>query len=231
MPIAHRAGSPYTAYAASVGGIAVTIGDLIVVFGSGYSAGTLTCSDNAAGGTNSYTNTGQFDVAATPPWGAGMKGAIFWAKAKATETLTVTIAGISDLGLSVHVYSGVAPSSPQDGSTVTLAEPSASTSHTSPNITTGTANCVIVAFVFQEIAAASSSAWTNSFVGRTSQSGHVHHTADRVVSSATTYSTGFTSSVSQPYAWILAAFKEEAPTNPVGKIVSPKQAVQRASNF
>jgi hypothetical protein len=70
-------------------GVAVNAGDLIVVFDKWEDGdATLTVTDNASGGSNTYTNLTKRSVT------GNVYGQLAWAVAKATETLTVTC-GIS----------------------------------------------------------------------------------------------------------------------------------------
>jgi len=69
------------------GAVAVQAGDLIIAIGGAETAAdNTTVTDNAAGGSNAYTQIGtKLSSAFMANW--------FWAIAKATETLTITISG------------------------------------------------------------------------------------------------------------------------------------------
>ena len=75
----------YSTYAAAQAGVAVVAGDLIIVGTSNDSGSTTnSCSDNASGGTNTYSQVG------TGYAGGNCVVNIFYAIAKASETLTIT---------------------------------------------------------------------------------------------------------------------------------------------
>lgn len=147
-------GTPTSAYLGnSVSGIAVTAGDLIVVTPYSYSNvnQSPTCTDNAAGGSNAYTEAGT---------GVGNSGGStsayghqFWAKAKATETLTITCTAENDNGIHVAVYTSTNgfPTNPTDGAAVTSSESTSSTSHTSGAASpTGGDSVILACGWFQE---------------------------------------------------------------------------------
>ena len=84
--------------------VSVTANDLILVFlRFAASTGTPTCSDNASGGSNSYSRVGKEQATID-----GDNGSIFcfMATAKATATLTITCTSETAPDICVMVYYG-----------------------------------------------------------------------------------------------------------------------------
>jgi uncharacterized protein (TIGR02145 family) len=203
-PIALR--QAYSVYpGSSISSVTVLKDDLLVVTYSGYVSDytTFTCSDNASGGSNAYIPITGFESLNLA------NARMFYAVAKNSEILNVACTGVvSDAGMSIHVYSDIDTSNPLDPGYGTSYSGDSCTL-TSGNITTtSTDNEVIVAFFAQESILSTFSDWTNSFVGETEKSSHVHVTADRIVNSKGTYSTGMTTSACQGGGWIMASFNQ-----------------------
>lgn len=186
-------------------GVAVVAGDLIIV-GYVYNAAlaSITCSDNASGGTNTYSQVGTGYTETTSPTSAH----VFYAIAKATETLTITCTSKTDNGLSVHVVANMnqtlASVKDTSGST---SESSLSSSHDSGNITTTNASDYIFVLWASEWGVRT---WTENgtgFTKETEQSGHSHATFDRVVSGTGIYHDATTTNSSNYAVAIIAAFK------------------------
>lgn len=99
---------------------AVTVGNLIVaVVGFSGSGTTQTITDNASGGTNTWTQAGSYAIC---PFN-GERSAIFYAYAKASESLTITATNsgadkFSTIGIAEFsgVDSGVSPLTSTNGS-------------------------------------------------------------------------------------------------------------------
>jgi hypothetical protein len=205
----------YSGYPANTqSSVVVVAGDLIIVAYS-YSLSnqldTLACTDNASGGSNTYASvgTGVTTRAAT--------GMVFYAVAKNSETLTITCPSKSDGGISVHVVSGL------NGTLSTVLDvydggPTLEdTTHSTGSITTRSANEYLFAFWFQESIVGTPTDNGTGFTLKTNQSGHIHQTFDKIVSSTGSYSSSI-SSASAPYNYILAGFSVTAET-----AVTPKK--------
>ena len=201
----------YSAYANSVGSVVVVAGDLIVVFG-GTNTGTLTVSDNAAGGSNSYV-----EAEACGPLAAVATGKVWFAVAKASETLTVSVGSPDDGGVSVHVVEGnwdidtALHLSDQDTDTGT------SNTHVSPGLPTTIADAYLFAAHFQEQFATGAHSSNDSFTKRTDHSDHVHTTLDRVVTGTGTYSSSIQGAAVN-YGSIIVAFVEHVVDEPEAAI-------------
>lgn len=224
MAIAHRTGSPYVAYAASKASVAVTQNDLIVVFfstGNAFDTGTA-CSDNASGGTNAYTQV------CYKRQGAGVECFMWYAVAKATETLTITVAPDSaDPGISIHVYSGCATTSVVEGTPISNGAASLGVPEAAGYETT--VDTVIVAGFAEETSGSTQTA-QNSFTKRTDQTDHVHCTIDYIISAGTyvahvhgTYTT------SCDWCWGVCAFKAAAGASLQCKTASTEGGLTAAS--
>jgi hypothetical protein len=104
----------YVANAKVASGVAVTTGDLIIVlYQVDHALNTVTIADNSSGGTNTYNQCGSgFDGVTPNPNGdyAGDSIHLFYAIAKGTETLTITItdaSGTTNPAVTVHVVAGM----------------------------------------------------------------------------------------------------------------------------
>lgn len=94
----------------------VTAGDLILVYLSWDTTDDIqSIGDNAAGGSNSYTQIGSI-LTASFNGDASHRTAMWWAKAKATETLTITVTIVPNAGVTWEIYgaewSGQDPTAP-----------------------------------------------------------------------------------------------------------------------
>ena len=218
MTIAHRSGSPYHAYpVTAISNIAVTQGDLVVVMvGCATNLPNDNTTDNAVGGSNSYNLINSIGPG---PGTAHTCAAMWYAVAKATETLTVTVDNSlgEDYGLSVHVYSGTA-AAPFD--VTTKAEAGTSSNPATSNMSTTTqANEVLVAIINDESGYSTFTPGTydgsHSYTSRTNEYGHSHSTMDAIVSSTGTYNATATLSAQDGYwAVILASFKAATGASP-----------------
>jgi len=144
----------YESGTAVVTSVIVSAGDLIIVnfTDDAVNEVTITCADDASGGSNVYTPQGGIlnnTTAATP-----FNSISFWAIAKASATLTITVT--SDLSYSPSVYVCVyynTSSTPYE-QVLSKIETSMSTSHTSPSVTTTNPNDIVVN-IYQQYDAAS----------------------------------------------------------------------------
>ena len=202
---------------------APTVGNLLIaVFGE------------SAGGTNNTINTPSgwqvaiVDETDTPG------GAIYYKIADGTETtVTVTTTGNQlsyGMGLQLYEYSGMAASSPLDTTAVDTNADSSATLSVGPITTTVTGDLIIAGAEINSNATdnATFSSWTNSFTeefdfqnpGGTGGNQRSFGGADRVVTTATSYSTGATASVNAAWSMTMAAFKASTatptPTNTTG---------------
>jgi hypothetical protein len=193
-------------------GVVVVANDLIIV---GWRADAddvaTSCADNAAGGSNTYNQlgTGQYYVTAT----GNMH--IFYAIAKASETLTVTITASTAAYsvILVHVVSGNDTTLANVLDTYSFATHVSNTAQTTAAITTTNANDYLFTWWSQDMVNATSitdvggtftkrqenTSWT---VGGPSTS------FDKIVSATGTYSQSVTCSVSSAEVSVIAAFKE-----------------------
>jgi hypothetical protein len=182
-------------------------GELIIVcFSYNNSAQAASCSDNAAGGTNTYNEVGSSQTCDT---GINIStGHMFYAIAKATETITITVTNETDAGIHAHVASG---------NNTTLAavldafskgvDSSATTAHTSTDIVTTNPDDYIIGFWFEENTGSTLVENGTGFTNRTSQGSHVSFTFDRIVSSTGTYNEAVTSGWNGIFGHIIASFK------------------------
>jgi hypothetical protein len=193
-------------------GVSVVAGDLIYV---AYSYNTtpvqsVTCSDDAAGGTNAYSTS-------ITPITDGEANAttlhVFFAIAKATETLAITCTAQSDNGIHVHVVSGMNQTLANILDVFSTKYSSvAGLNHVSSDVVTTNANDYIICFWAKEV----SETWTENgtnFVRETMQSGHSSATFDRGVTSTGTYNDAVTINNSNTATCIIAAFKDAASTS------------------
>ena len=195
----------YSVYiATSIANVVVQANDLILVFYQVWmNPAASPCTDNASGGSNTYYqaeshsfNDGSHDC----------HQRIWYAKAKASETLTISTTG-TDCGLSVHVVR------PDSGNFALDAHNHSdegsgggSTSHTGASITTSQANCYIAVLWGQETASGShtsNSPWTE----RTDEGAHVHCTQDYIASTVGTYAGSLATSPNNEYMNCIVAFK------------------------
>jgi hypothetical protein len=193
-------------YAAALTGVVVVVGDLICVWGSTEtSTATLTVSDNAAGGTNAYSTA----VTQTSSGGSTAIGKLFYAVAKASETLTITLGGTgTDLGISVHVVD--MGGSISVGTVLDQAsgqQTAGTNTQDTPNITTTVADEYLMSAFFEEQAGSTQTENAQSFTKRTEENGHVHTTLDRIVSATGTYHDSVTSTSAVIFGAVIASFK------------------------
>jgi hypothetical protein len=209
MPTLRQAYSTYPGNAQT--GVAVVVGDLIVV---GYTYGAAVdaacaCTDNAAGGTNTYNQagTGQAGPTTDPSSGATTGANVFYAIAKASETLTITCTTKNDAGISVHVVRDTRLTLADVLDDVQSSRETAnSTLHTAASVTASGPAYLFVLWFEENTSSALAENGTN-FTERTEQSTHVHGTYDRCVTGAGSYADAMTSVANTGFANIAAAFK------------------------
>lgn len=188
-------------------GVVVVLNDLIIFCYSYQGAlATSTCTDNAAGGSNTYNRIAGSTLTDTT---AG--GELFYAIAKASETLTITCTAQGDNGLSVHVVSGNVTTLSSVLDVSNTAANAAGATQTSPNITTTVADSYLCSFWYQEGGTSTHTENGTSFTKRTEDTVHIHATFDRIVSSTGTYNNSITvTALTVQYGSIIAAFKGAA---------------------
>jgi hypothetical protein len=186
-------------------GVAVVAGDLIIVcFSYNVDIATDNCSDNASGGTNIYSQVGSGATDTAVP----SSGRMFFAIAKASETLTITVTNRTDIGMSVHVVSGMTQILASVLDTYNSSFTASGTGHTSSSITTANASDYLIVFWFQEATSAQLTENGTNFTIRTDQStAHYHATFDRSVTSTGTYQDTVTAGATSRWVNIIAAFK------------------------
>jgi VCBS repeat-containing protein len=189
-------------------GVAVTVGDIIVVFLGGASSVNITssCADNSSGGTNTYTKqTGTYGYLFT---NAGMSIDVFTAKAKATETLTITVTSTLPTAddIAVQVISGAAASSYVESIAYQDCVSGGGTSFTGASITTTNANDYLACFWDADYNGVT---WTENGAGFTIDSQSVTGVNSyRVVSSIGTYADKVTTGANtQEPACVMLAIK------------------------
>ena len=194
-------------------GVAVQAGDLILVIHTNDQAVATACTDNAAGGSNTYNRVGNGSFISN----ATTSITAFYAIAKATETITATITttGTSYFTTSVILISGAK----QDVNTVLdqfayqTAEGAGSTSHTSASITTTNPDDLIICWWAEDT---TSSGVTENGTGFTELPGSIDSYSNgtcttcmyKVVSSTGTYYDQMTSSASTFFTSLIMAFKK-----------------------
>jgi hypothetical protein len=196
-------------------GVVVQAKDLIVVMYMCSGTVTPTCSDNAAGGTNIYSQAGIAQGSTD-----GLAGTItcFKANAKAGGTLTITCLTESVPVIIVHVYSGGVNDYAVDGTFGAYLDPSDTTTHPSTSRSTANAIDAIVCGWWASNTAESpttSGGWTrqeleNSAYGTTSAS------CDIITSSTGNYSNTIAGTASQQYLSLITAFNALSPPGTPG---------------
>lgn len=199
-------------------GVSVVAGDLIIVAYRDDGSGGLnltSCADNASGGSNTYREAGIGNYISNTTGEIHL----YYALAKATETLTITLTNVVTGSyyavVTVHVVSGALQnlSNILDAYAYDIAEGSSTTAHTSASITTTNANDYIFTFWSQD--ATNSISLTENGTGFTKRQENTVWTVagpstsfDKIVSSTGTYSQTITSSAATFENNLIAAFKE-----------------------
>ena len=210
MALALRAVYPAgTSYSNAVASVSVVANDLIIV---AYSYNTtlqsITVTDTASGGTNTYNQAGSGVQAVS---GSNAAGHIFYAIAKATETVTITCTAESDGGAIVHVVSGANSTLGSVLDVVnTKADSSSTNAPTSASITTTNANDYLIVHWFQEQSSATLTENGTGFTKQKEFGGHYNSTFDQIVSSTNSYSDTVSASVSTFWNSLIASFKAAA---------------------
>lgn len=195
----------YQTYSNVQSGVVVTTGQGILV-GYSYNAALagVTCSDNSGGGTNTYNQIGTgINVALH-----SVSGHVFYAIAKASETLTITCTTEADQAILVHVITGnnTTLASVLDTSS-TLAETSDTNSHVGNNISTGYAKDYLFSFWYAHNNTDTVTENGQSFVKQGEITGIPISSFDRIVTSTGTYHDAITGTANNAYGNFTAAFK------------------------
>jgi len=197
----------YTTYPGSAqAGVVVVVGDLVII---GYTYGAaapaaVTCTDNAVGGSNAYSE------AKSQAGGDGLSsGHVFYAIAKSSETLTITCTAESDPGIAVHVVSGVAPPLAAVLTAVNSGTTASGTNHVSASVTPPNDQNYLFVLWFEESAPAALTENGTGFTEKIEVTSHQHSTYARNVLVAGTYNDAVTSAASVAFGNIIAAFKAE----------------------
>jgi hypothetical protein len=193
----------------------VTAGDLIIVAfrSDGTSLQTTTCSDNAAGGSNTYREVGS---------GVYISNAtstihLFYAIAKATETIgliTITTGESGYTVVTVHVVANMDQNinTVLDSYSFGSAEGAAALNHTSNAIVTNFPNAYLFCFWTEDVT--NSVVVTEGDTGFTKRQSNTDYytggpsaSLDKVVSETGTYFDRMTCSPASYYAHVIAAFR------------------------
>lgn len=193
--------------------VSVQAGDLILVVHTNDQAVATACTDNAAGGSNTYRRVGNGSFISN----ATTSITAFYAIAKATETIqaTVTTTGTTYFTTSVILISGANQNvdAVLDQFAYQTAEGAGSTAHTSASITTTNPDDLIICWWAEDTA---SSGVTENGQGFTELPGSIDSYSNgacttcmyKVVSSTGTYYDQMTSSASTFFTSLIMAFKK-----------------------
>lgn len=193
--------------------VQATAGDLIIVgFTYDLATATATCTDNAAGGTNAYT---QYLTGGNFFTNALISIHLFYCIAKATENLTVTCAatGVSATQfpqVHVHIVSGALQNvaTVLDIAAFDTGEGASGTTHTSAAITTTVADTYIFTLWAEDMIASSLTDDNQAFILDYNMNGStIGSTFHKIVSATGTYSQNATSTATAFYGNVIAAFK------------------------
>ena len=184
MAVAHvQSASHYdSGYWNSVSLSNVGQGNLLVMLISGASGQTVTGITVTAGTTGTWQSAGSHD------YGSGSVSIAIWFCYHTGPSETVSAhpdGSAADAGYSLHEYSGVATASPQVGSLVYDEIGNGDASFATSNITGVPSDAVLVAMWASEYTDRTIS-WTG-YTQRTNESGHIHKSADRIISAAGNY--------------------------------------------
>lgn len=195
-------------------GVSVVAGDLIIVAWRADDQNSVTCADNAVGGSNTYNEIGSGQYFSTTV--SDMH--VFYAIAKATETLTITIttAAAAYSVITVHVVSGALADLDNVLDTYAFSTHTSNTQLSTATINTTNANDYI--FVWWTEGAANNITVnegnglytkrqenTDYYIGAPSSS------FDRIVSSRGAYSQNVNLTSNSLEVSIIAAFKSNLP--------------------
>lgn len=175
----------------------VTANNLVIFMASGAQASAWgTPVSSGAGTTGSWTSVQTYDGGPSPSTG------MWWAKVTGSGSLTVTASGPTDLGVSIHEYSGADTTAPVEtsnqnhgtGTTFTCA------------LTGVSAGSMMVAIGSTENSSVPLLA-SSPFTRQTYEETHMHATSDYLAPSAASYTPTFTTPGSVDWTDIAASIK------------------------
>jgi hypothetical protein len=164
-------------YGSTVTLTGVTNGNFLVATSSGFPSVEDVGVSTTSGSTTSWT-------AAFISGTGGSTAKIFYAWATATGNIEITGTASSDVGVSLHEYSGIAASSPLIGaSTPGIGD---GTNFASGSVTATQTHVLLVAITFNSYNTYSHTPETlnPAWNSRTSEPNHVHYTWDRILTNA-----------------------------------------------
>lgn len=180
----------------------VTSGNVLIMFISGQNTQTVTGVSTSSGSTSSWASLGTYTVGGQAVW-------IYWCSATGTGNVSAKPAGsANDAGYAMHEYSGVETTAPQIGA-IQGDGGTADTDFATANITTTTTNALLVGIWASETADRTvtyGSGWTQ----RINTTGHVHKTADKVVTATGDYNFSGSFTPDTNFAAAFVALKAKA---------------------
>ena len=195
-------------------GVSVVAGDLIIVAWRADAQNSVTCADNAAGGSNTYNEIGSGQYFST----ASCDMHVFYAIAKATETLTITIttAAAAYSVITVHVVSGALADLANVLDTHAFSTHATNTQLSTATINTTNANDYIFVWWAQDSQNNISIDEGNGLYTKRQENtdyyiGAPSSSFDRIVSSRGAYSQNVNLTATAPEVSIIAAFKSNLP--------------------
>lgn len=195
-------------------GVSVVAGDLIIVAWRADAQNSVTCADNAAGGSNTYNEIGSGQYFST----ASCDMHVFYAIAKATETLTITIttAAAAYSVITVHVVSGALADLANVLDTHAFSTHATNTQLSTATINTTNANDYIFVWWAQDSQNNISIDEGNGLYTKRQENtdyyiGGPSSSFDRIVSSRGAYSQNVNLTATAPEVSIIAAFKSNLP--------------------
>ena len=195
-------------------GVSVVAGDLIIVAWRADAQNSVTCADNAVGGSNTYNEIGSGQYFST----ASCDMHVFYAIAKATETLTITIttAAAAYSVITVHVVSGALADLANVLDTHAFSTHATNTQLSTATINTTNANDYIFVWWAQDSQNNISIDEGNGLYTKRQENtdyyiGAPSSSFDRIVSSRGAYSQNVNLTATAPEVSIIAAFKSNLP--------------------
>lgn len=180
----------------------VTSGNVLIMLISGSNTQTVTGVSTSSGSTSSWASLGTYTVGSQAVW-------IYWCSATGTGNVSAKPAGsANDAGYAMHEYSGVETTAPQIGA-IQGDGGTADTDFATANITTTTTNALLVGIWASETADRTvtyGSGWTQ----RINTTGHIHKTADKVVTATGDYNFSGSFTPDTNFAAAFVALKAKA---------------------
>ena len=123
---------------------------------------------------------------------------------------TVSCSNVADVGISIHIYSGMDTLDPFE-SVIAYKEGTIRTIHETGELSVSSEEGKLVAFWAQE-SVASNASTSNGWTLRTEESGHVHHTLDKDFTESGVYTSSITTTGNVRYLSAVVAFNAEVDT-------------------